>query len=238
GLLTPTFIDPDSGYRYYAFEQSNDIEIIMFCAFLGIPLKELPGFIGGEIMDYRAFLAYGKKIAGDKIKSLKNGLKLIDKIEKQMDLAERYEIGQIYPRDIPEKYFICKPCRPPLNEIDRFEMVMSFSDVFAAAEGRDDLAEYGFLRQNSPAGAQYYAFMEIAKEMANSETIIIPAATYFCRQDQNLQIENAHQIFNKHLAGANSFIAIETEILTSKPKISNPINELRVAKRKTQSPGK
>ena len=57
----------------------------------------------------------------------------------------------------------------------------------------------------------------------------IPAATYFCRQDENPQIEKAHEIFRESLAGKDSYLAIEIEILTSRPKISKPLNELRVA---------
>ena len=228
-LLTPALIDRDSGYRYYSFEQSYHIELIMLCTLLDIPLKELPSFFGvGDTMDYRAFLTYGREIAEERLQTLKSGLQLISGIEKQMDLADNYSVGQIYTRTIPEKYFVCKPCEPPLEEIDRFELIMSFADTSYSNEGRNELAEYGFMCEQSQAGALYYAFVEVPKHLADKNTKIIPAATYFCRQDGNSQIEHARKVFGESIAGVDSYIAIETEILTSKPKISQPLNELRV----------
>jgi len=228
-LLIPAFIDPDTGYRYYSFEQSSHIEMIRFCIELDIPLKELPTFIGkGDTIDYRAFLAHGKQIAQKKIKALQNGLKLITGIEKQLNLAEAYEVGQVYTREVPEKYVVCKPCNPPLSELDRFELVMSFFDLFDAEHYSSEMAEYGFLREFGPAGDSYYAFMEVPMPLVDKDVRKIPAGVYFCRQDDNSQIENAHMIFKGNLAGTSSFLAIETEILTSKPKISKPLNELRV----------
>ena len=228
-LLTPALIDPDSSYRYYSFEQSYHIEMIMFCAMLDIPLKELPSYIGmGDTMDYRAFLAHGREIAKEKLKALKNGLQLISSIEKQMNLSESYKVGQIYTRTIPEKYFVCKPCEPPLEELDRFDLVMSFFDVFNSEHDKIEMMEYGFLCEHTPTGVSYYVFVEVPKRLANKDTKKIPAATYFCRQDENSLIENTHEIFKENLAGTDSYIAIETEILTSKPKIAEPLNELRV----------
>ena len=229
-ILTPAFVDPDTGYRYYSFEQSYYIEMVMFCAFLDIPLKELPSYIGmGETMDYRAFLAHGREIAQEKMKALKNGLKLISCIEKQIELAESYEVGQFYTREIPEKYFVCKPCKSPLNEIDRFDMIMSFSDVpYPDDEESYYMSEHGFLCEHSPSGTSYYAFIEVPKQSATQDIKIIPAGTYFCRQDEDSQIEKAHEIFKENLVGADSYVVIEIEIETSKPKISKPLNELRV----------
>ena len=228
-LLTPAYTAPDSGYRYYTFEQCYHVEMIMFCVELDIPLKELPTFVGaGDTMDYRAFLAHGKQIAQNKLKALQNGLKLIDGIEKQMDLTEAYTIGQVYTREVPEKFFVCKSYNPPLNELDHVALVMLLLDVFQADYDNNEMAEYGFMCEHSPAGVSYYAFTEVPKRLANKDTKCIPAATCLCRQDANPQIENARAVFGEKLAGIDSFIVIETEILTSKPKISKPLNELRI----------
>lgn len=46
GILTPAFVDPDSGYRYYSFEQKALVDAIQFCVELGIPLKQFHEFAG------------------------------------------------------------------------------------------------------------------------------------------------------------------------------------------------
>lgn len=37
GILTPAFIDSNSGYRYYSFHQKAVADAIQFCVELGIP---------------------------------------------------------------------------------------------------------------------------------------------------------------------------------------------------------
>jgi DNA-binding transcriptional MerR regulator len=229
-LLTPAYIDPDTGYRYYTFEQSYHIEIIMFCVELDIPLKELPTFIDiGETIDYRAFLAYGKKIANEKITGLRNGLKLISSIEKQMELTDTYEVGQIYKREVSEKYYECRPCKPPLDEIDNYDLIMSFFDISLPEISKNEMMEYGFLCERTPLKTSYYAFVEVPKRFANKNTKNIPASTFLCRQDEKSQIEKISVVFNNYLNSNDSYLAIETEIFTSTSKISKPLNELRIA---------
>jgi len=44
-ILKPAYIDPDSDYRYYSYNQINLIGIIMYCVDLDIPLKKLCTYI-------------------------------------------------------------------------------------------------------------------------------------------------------------------------------------------------
>ena len=44
GILTPTYIDPNSGYRYYSFYQKAVVDAIQFCVDLDIPLKTFPTY--------------------------------------------------------------------------------------------------------------------------------------------------------------------------------------------------
>ena len=41
GILKPTYVDPSSGYRYYSPNQMIDLDVILTCIELGIPLKSL-----------------------------------------------------------------------------------------------------------------------------------------------------------------------------------------------------
>ena len=46
GLLRPREVDPDTGYRYYHIDQSEDLEIILFLKSVGMKLKEIKAFLG------------------------------------------------------------------------------------------------------------------------------------------------------------------------------------------------
>jgi len=225
-LLKPTYVDPDSGYRYYSLDQTPLVELIMFCIELGIPLKELAKFTDADdTIDFRAFLAQGKEIAGEKLQKIKQGLHLIQKLEERIDLAELYPVGQVYERELPQKYIYAKPCDMSLKDLDLLDVFASFSDMPYAEHEYDDLPEYGFLCEHTPKKTSCYVFMEVPKHMANKT---IPAGTYTCRQNEQAQIGQSCEFFKEHLPGKTSYLAVETEIFTGKHKISRPLHELRV----------
>jgi len=229
-ILKPAFVDPCSGYRYYSFEQCYLIHIIMFCIELDIPLKELCGYIDkNEEIDLSTLLAHGKKIAQKKMKVLRKGLGFIEDIERKIALTGKYHQGrEIYSREIPEKKFHVMPCEQPFDNDDIFELAKPFLNIKYSEDDFYDLSEYGCMCEHSPAGIQRYAFIELPEHAERENAKIIPAGTWFCNQCETSQIEQAPQIFRKHLKGKDSFLVIETEVFIGKYKIYKPVNELRV----------
>jgi len=228
GILIPAFVDPGSSYRYYSLDQIRLVGMIQFCIELDIPLAEFSKFsLADDIIDFRAFLTRGREVAEHKMKALTRGLKLIATIEQQMDLTGSYQNGQIYTRELPEKCFHVKPCHGPLQEVDWFDILVSFSDVPYAEDDYQDLAEFGFLCEHTPAGVFYYAFAEVPKHMANEHTKTIPAGLYVCRQSENSEIEHTPDFLREYLADNRPYLAIETEIIIGKHTLSKPLHELR-----------
>jgi len=231
-ILKPALVDDESGYRYYTFDQIHHIWMIMFCVELDIPLKEFAMFTDDENnIDFRTFLGYGKEIAEKKLKALKEGLKLINSIEEQMNLADSHEKGQLYTREFTEKYYYTKPCGDSVSDIDLLKIFDSFSDVPHEEWNYGDMSTYGILCEYKQSETSYHAFVEVPKRVARAEkknTRKIPGGTYICRQSDETQFEEAPELFKEYLAGRDSFLAIETEIFTSKHKINKPLYELRV----------
>ena len=229
-ILKPAFVDPYSSYRYYSFEQCYLIYIIMFCIELDIPLKELCGYINkNEEIDLSTLLAHGKKIAQKKLKVLQKGLGFIEDIEQKIALSDKYHQGQeIYSREIPEKKFYVIPCEQSFDDAGIFELAKPFLDMEYSGEDFYELSEYGCMCEYSPSGIQRYVFFELPEHDEREGTKIIPAGTWLCRQDETSQIEQAPQVFSKHLKSTTSFLVIETEVFIEKYKIYKPVNEMRV----------
>jgi len=98
------------------------------------------------MVDFHAFISHGKAIADSKLKTLKNGLKYIEEIERQMDLTELYALGQLYPRKISEKIFYVKECGKPLNEMSQLDIITAYTEMPFTKE---DYAKMpGFLHNN------------------------------------------------------------------------------------------
>ena len=80
GLLKPIYIDPNSNYRYYNFEQTRIVELIQICINLSIPLKEVKDLIfkNDNKIDYMYLIEYGRKITEEKISNLNDNLKFLN----------------------------------------------------------------------------------------------------------------------------------------------------------------
>ena len=238
GLLKPAFIDPDSGYRYYTFDQVYIIEIISLCIELGIPLKELTKFIDGEgTIDYSSLLEYGNDIAEQKLKTLQRSVKFIGAIKNRIAQTETYpQSGELYTREIQKKYYCVTPCKKPRKNAEPFQIIKASLDISYYEDNYDEwlyseLLEYGFLCKHSPVKAVYYMFAELPEHVAmniKENIMIIPAGTYCCTRNKDSQIEQAAHVFHEHLKDKDLFLAIETDVFTSKYKINRPENELRV----------
>ncbi|MCL1993940.1 MAG: MerR family transcriptional regulator [Spirochaetes bacterium] len=245
-LLEPAFTDPYSGYRYYSFDQVYLVEIISLCIELDIPLKELTQFIEeDETLDYSGLLAHGKEIAEKKLKLLQKGLKFIGDIERKIALTEKSPMdGKIYKRVFPQKYFCVTPCESALKSglksefknAEPFEIIKMSLDLFYYEDNYDEwlyseLLEYGFLCEYTPAKTNFYMFAELPQHIAvtvKERVMSIPAGEYFCVQSKESQIGQAADVFDGHLNGGGSFLAIETNVFTGRYKINAPTNELRV----------
>ena len=71
GLLLPAYVNEQTGYRYYTLNQSAEIDIIITCIYLGIPLKEVMKFkLTDGSLDMKNLLEFGKITADEKLKHL------------------------------------------------------------------------------------------------------------------------------------------------------------------------
>jgi hypothetical protein len=173
-------------------------------------------------------MTQGKEIAGKKLIALKRGLKLISEIERKMKLAEKYQAGQIYYRDIPLKKFYVKQFEQPIHEIDPSDIGRAFIDMPFSELGDVSTNEYGVLCEHSPTGSVYYFFFEAPNNMDGENIKTIPAGNYICMRSEDSRIEQVSEIFCEYIAGNSSFIAIEIEdISTGKSSQNKQMCELR-----------
>lgn len=62
GLIKPSYVNKDSGYRYYSSEQFIYLDIIRYSKYIGLPLAELKRIFNNEdLMDLRKLLIKHKE---------------------------------------------------------------------------------------------------------------------------------------------------------------------------------
>jgi DNA-binding transcriptional MerR regulator len=230
-VMKPSYVDPDSSYRYYSFNQVYLIELIKFALELDIPLKKLDKFINAQgTMDFKSFSAYGKKVVAEKIKTLERATRFFDFVDKELAVQSKYPVGEIYTRQIPQKNFYVIPYKETFENIDQYEMSKMFLDMpnLENYEDENELLEYGFLYERTPTVVQRYVFVELPESETKYDSRVIPAGKYHCFQGDGNRIEQITEVFGDYISDGDSFIAVETEVFSFETNLSSPLNELRV----------
>ncbi|MCL2286766.1 MAG: MerR family DNA-binding transcriptional regulator [Firmicutes bacterium] len=239
-ILRPAYIDPDTGYRYYSFNQSTLVVLIKNCVELDIPLKEFAVVAEtDDITAFESFVEQSMETMERKSELLLTAVKAFEKILQKMELRGQYDVGQIYSRKIEDKSYYTKLYGQTITERHESVILEMSHELFgkyiknvADIDKFDDLIplpDVGYMCQHSHGEVNYYGFCEIAKHFTHRNAITIPAGTYFFRQDECSQIENANEIFKKQVDGRDSFIIVETEeLFLGKTKVSQLMYELRL----------
>jgi len=231
GILKPDFINPETSYRYYSFDQIYLIEVIQFCVELDIPLKDLIKFIDqNETIDYGSLLSYGKKIAEKKLQMIQDGLKFIASAEHEINLVETYKREKKpYYREMKEKYFYATPCSFPMNESQRSKSLAQLFSELQTHESRGfELLDYGLFIEYFPTGFQAYVFVEVPKRMKALDHVkTIPAGRYVCQQNEEECLHQATHLFSELFKANDCLLVIESELFASRYQISKPIKELK-----------
>ena len=110
GLLKPVYIDQNTNYRYYNFEQTRMAELIQICVNLSIPLKEVKdlAFIDDKV-DYKNVIEYGKKITKERITQLNEDLEFLNLLQEHIERVDSYDDKEQKEFDLKEKYYYTAP---------------------------------------------------------------------------------------------------------------------------------
>ncbi len=117
GLLKPKYISPDSGYRYYGFEQFEILNNLKYLRALGMPLNDISNFINNRDIDIiEDKLRQQKEIVQNKISELN---RIEQKIEHRLNWIEdlrSIELGLISVITLPKTRIVWMDNKLRINE--------------------------------------------------------------------------------------------------------------------------
>lgn len=202
GILIPSYINPESGYRYYSLEQIMILDTIILCIDLGIPLKELKKYVNEEgELEFEHLLNDGKKLANEKIKKIESSLDSINRTLQHIH-AQKDFLGRegYYSRYIFERFVVTIPCEIKM-EAKTYEN--NLSQLFR-------IARNNHLQASFPHGIiAYYKngtfenanmFLEVLPS-DSSEVQKIADSNYLCFQEKREIHSNPLDIFPGKLTG-------------------------------------
>ena len=92
GIFKPAYIDPQSGYRYYSPAQLFDLDVILTCNELDIPLKRILDYQTKHGTDLRQLLKEGAKIAELKIQRAQQSLIQINSCLEEIEEQSKHKL--------------------------------------------------------------------------------------------------------------------------------------------------
>jgi len=102
GLLTPQYIDPDSGYRYYSTQQFEVLNTIRYLRVLDMPLDQIAEFLQNRDIDViEEKMARQKQAVIEKQRELKSIERKIDHRLRQLHDARNAELDVVGVEDAP-----------------------------------------------------------------------------------------------------------------------------------------
>jgi DNA-binding transcriptional MerR regulator len=135
GLLPPTWVDPDSGYRYYRSEQLHVATLIALLRRAGMPLVEIRTFLRDptpECLD-----AYERAVA-DEFAERRRVLRYVKRILKEEPMYD------VLTKQVAEQPYVSRTKHVLVPQLEQF-IVDTFREL-----GRDDAPEPGFVLYHGP----------------------------------------------------------------------------------------
>lgn len=182
GIFNPAYIDPQSGYRYYSPAQLFDLDVILTCGELGIPLKHILDYQTEQgTIDLRQLLIEGSELAEQKIKRARQSLLQINTYLEEIEQQDSFRhCPNTYTRTMPSRFFCAKPwdiSRP--FEIKNYLKTMS--DLYQLAD------ELG----TTPLYFQGLLIDTTSTEKTSSCQAYVAVDLYPSKSDTNLQTNEA-----------------------------------------------
>lgn len=127
GILRPAYVNPDTGYRYYALRQMNELDVIVSCVQLGVPLKELADYVSERgVMDISSLLERAYALAKEKLRATQAILMELDGYRSEIAVQDALRTSAApYERALGERTFLAMPWARPAFDAKRYTKAMS-----------------------------------------------------------------------------------------------------------------
>lgn len=231
GILKPAYTDPDSGYRYYSFQQKAVVDAIQFCVELGIPLKQFSEYTNEPVsrICYGDLVERGEEIVNEKISALQEHLALLKEMQKEIRRAETsYRSGLPAQYRLPARSCWIVPyegrqsCEESLQLTNRIILDIHRNGLRLGNTG-------GLLLLREHEKWKQFLFVDVKRPETDSypQIIHIPEGTYLCKKVEYSDLQQAWDWSRPYAARDEIRLVIETELFLGNYRFSAPVLEQR-----------
>ncbi len=196
GILTPSYTDPSSLYRYYTRDQLKITNIILLSLFLNIPLNVIKNkFIKDGVINYDEFTLYSKNEIIKKIDQLKSGLNMIDLISQQKKIQDKCNFDEYLPFNHNKTNLLICPFEGEVSSIEYDKAIANLFDLYPE-ENVSYL--YGILKQKENGLIKQYIFIALTNMLKvknpNHKIITLPKQDLYFKLSTNPSLEDVDSL--------------------------------------------
>lgn len=194
GVFKPDKIDEVNGYRYYSVNQLSELDFILLCIDLGIPIKELKKFRSNDgCLHTRNLMEYGRKHLLNKMKECQQKLDRLDRALEYMDANRPFNLADgFYKKHVAKRIILTELV--PMDFPGSITMEKALAKIYRKAADAElfPLFPIGLLINMHDGQLDTYIFTSVVGDSSGVADIsFLPDGDYLCtqvnvRRDMNL----------------------------------------------------
>ncbi|GCF94654.1 hypothetical protein NRIC_25450 [Enterococcus florum] len=233
GVLTPTIVDEDNGYRYYSKEHVLLVEIIKMCADVSIPLKELKNYLSddGSIENVAELADIGIEKITQRIKEFQEQLLFLEEIKSDIQRITRIGEGKedTIIRFEATDYWL-EPYEGNIGDLEYHRLMGRLFEKLETDLGLKSKYEMGTAFINRTGKYESYMFIRLEKDEKNLDfdnVIRIPRTAYRSELTTEKKVASAQKIFPDLLSIDYEKFIFQLEIISVQMNEKSPKYEIR-----------
>lgn len=232
GALIPAYTDPDTGYRYYALEQLVEMDMILMCLELNIPLRDAKRYREpDQTLDIRHLLEDGRQQAREKLAHLQNTMRQMEEALRRIAENEpcQNQVGA-YRRHLRRRLILREPFTPSGGELG---FKQSSTRIFLRGQSLGLLPAFtfpiGLIARRQGEAIHTDIFLEVLQQAEdNSALEVLEEGDYLCQQKPARELEHVDTLITEYFSQhQNTHQLIITNLTSAHFDLKGPLLELQ-----------
>lgn len=198
GALIPAYTDPETGYRYYALEQLVEMDMILMCLELGIPLRDAERYRQhDQTLDIRHLLQDGQQKALEKLAHLRNTMQQMEEALRRIEENQRCQEQEgVYRRHLRQRLILREPFTPSGGEL---AFKQTSTEIFLRGQSLGLLPAFifpiGLIARRRGDRVDTDIFLEVLQKKDGITNLeVLPEGDYLCQQKPPQALEHVDKL--------------------------------------------
>ena len=232
GILPPTYVDEENGYRYYSAKHIYLVEAIRECAELAIPLKQLKNFISedGSQIDLLHLMELGTTLAMARLKEVEQHLDTLQSMKEEISYSEEFLSQEVLQyATVSEKTYWLTPYTGNQVSTD-YHVHLAKTKEQMRRVGIIPGYEAGMLTFWKNRQSYSYAYQSIDKKnvtIHGKQIVVFPETKFALIKSPNTNHQAVSEMFERLREQTYEKVILQTEIFSKKYDFESPLFEMK-----------